>query len=106
MDLASILASLLAQKSDQSAPSGPAPFGMAPEPDMLERLARAFHGGRDHGQRAFYNQTRAGLYNSDTAPPDANPYGGIGSSLNTRRALQGYEAQAIEDAILRMRGLK
>jgi hypothetical protein len=70
------------------------------EPGVLELLARAMHDGRDHGQRALYNQTRAGLYNSATAPNDGSTYGGVGNGLNTRRALQGYDALDISRAVL------
>ena len=70
------------------------------EPGLMEALIMAMHGGRDQGQRAFYNQTRAGLYNSATAPNDGSTYGGIGNGLNTRRALQGYDAMNISRAVL------
>jgi hypothetical protein len=69
------------------------------DPGIAERIARYLHGGRNRGQRAFYNQTRAGLHNSATAPDEGYTYGGLGHGLNTRRALQSYEAQDIERAV-------
>ncbi len=69
------------------------------DPGMIETIIMALSGGRDFAQRKFYNETRAGLNNPATAPDEGSTYGGIGSGLNARRARQGYEAQAIEDAI-------
>jgi hypothetical protein len=57
--------------------------------------------GRTTGERAFYNQTRAGLYNSDTPPDEASPIGGLGQSLKSRRESQAYESQAISAAVPR-----
>lgn len=113
MDIRSILAML------QSAPVGalnsaPAAAPAAPvqpeplPPGFLEAIAQAMHGGRDLGQRALYNTTRNGIWSSETTPADARKFdergrelpGGLFQDLNTRRAMQGYDAQAIEDAIL------
>lgn len=69
------------------------------DPGIGERIARAMHEGRNHGQRAFYNQTRAGLYRSETAPNEGYTYGGLGHGLDTRRRLQMMDAQDIEDKV-------
>ena len=71
------------------------------DPDILEQIARAMHGGRDLARRKFYNETRAGLLNSETAPERGHTYGGTGLDLDTRRRLQMYEAQ---DIARRVRG--
>lgn len=70
-------------------------------PDMVERASRFLSNGRDRGQRALYNDTRAGLWNSATAPDEGSTYGGLGAGLNERRRHDMFEAQSIAD---RMRG--
>lgn len=62
-----------------------------------ERVSRFLSGGRDLGQRAFYNATRAGLLNPNTPPDDASPMGGLGTSLKNRRIDQAYQSQEIEN---------
>lgn len=71
----------------------------ADDPGIMERLARWSSEGRDQGQRAFYNQTRAGLFNSETSPEHGSTYGGLGHGLDTRRQLQAYEALDIADKV-------
>lgn len=71
--------------------------GVSDEPDFLEKIARSLHEGRDLGQRTFYNRTRAGLWNSATAPEEGSTYGGLGPGLRTRRFLDTMEAQRISD---------
>lgn len=66
--------------------------------DIGERIARSMHNGRDQGQRALYNTTRNGIWSSETTPADGNPKA-LWQDLNTRRALQGFDAQRIEDKV-------
>ena len=68
------------------------------QPGVGERLARVMSGGRALPDRKFYEVTRAGLFNTDTPPDDAYPYGGLGRSFNQRRASNGMDALSISDA--------
>lgn len=65
--------------------------------NLAENISRALNGGRDAGQRALYNQTRAGLWNSETDHEESGAYGGLGSGLKARRQSDMSDAQAIED---------
>lgn len=67
--------------------------------DWAERISQLVSNGRDRGHRAFYNDTRAGLLNSATAPNDGSTYGGIGQGLNARRSMQMLDAQDIADKV-------
>lgn len=69
------------------------------DPNILEQIVRTMHGGRDLARRKFYNETRAGLLNSETAPEHGSTYGGVGHGLDTRRRLQMYEAENIARAV-------
>lgn len=69
------------------------------EPSLSERISRIVNSGRDQGHRAFYNETRAGLWNPNTAPEHGSSYGGAGLDLDTRRQLQMHDAQGIEDKV-------
>lgn len=114
MDIRSILAMMKTgpvgalNSAAAAPPSELIPAPMSVPPGFLEALAMAMNGGRDNGQRAFYNATRDGIWSSETTPADTKKYddhgremlGGLFQDLNTRRSLQGYDAQAIEDAIL------
>lgn len=68
-------------------------------PGIGETIARFMSGGRDQGQRALYNATRAGAYNSATVPDEAGAYGGLLPSLKTQRTNSMGEAQGIADRI-------
>lgn len=63
--------------------------------NLMENFARAVSGGRDFAQRKFYNDTRAGLLNSNTAPEEGSTYGGIGRGLRERRQSDMLDAEAI-----------
>jgi len=71
------------------------------EVSMGEKIARYLNGGRDLGQRAFYNQTRAGLWNPNAPPDDAYPMGGLSPSLKERRLSNMIDAVNISDAVPR-----
>jgi hypothetical protein len=73
--------------------------GVDDDPGLVERAARALHSGRDLARRKLYNQTRAGLFNSRTAPEHGATYGGLGLDLGTRRRLDMSEAQSIADKV-------
>lgn len=64
-------------------------------PSIGERVARAVSGGRNFGERALYNDTRAGLLNSNTASEDGPTYGGIGRGLRDRRNSDMLDAEMI-----------
>jgi hypothetical protein len=66
---------------------------------LLEKAAATISGGRDRPRRVFYNQTRAGLLNSDYAPQDKATYGGIGNSRDDKTFLQGMDAVHISEAV-------
>jgi len=66
-----------------------------------EKIARYLNGGRDFGQRAFYNQTRAGLWNPNAPPDEASPMGGLGQSLKTRRLSNMIDAVKISKEVPR-----
>lgn len=107
MDKEQLIQLLMSQSAPQNqAPvdatqgaAGPAPVDDPNDPGVLERISRALSGGRDFAQRAFYNQTRAGLYNSATAPEDGSTYGGIGNGLAARRRLNALDAEIISRAL-------
>lgn len=82
-----------ASKADKYADGGSVGLG--------EKIARYLNGGRDEGQRAFYNQTRAGLWNPNAPPDDAYPMGGLGRSLKERRSENMRDAVNISDAVPR-----
>lgn len=69
------------------------------EPDLLERVVRATHGGRDLGQRAFYNATRAtgadGLKGVFLGQTESEP------NLTRRRKRNAWDAEAIDRAVPR-----
>lgn len=71
-----------------------------------EWVARLMSGGRDMGQRAFYNDTRAGLLNPATAPEQGSTLGGLGLGLADRRALDMGEAQRVADQVRRLQIVK
>jgi hypothetical protein len=65
---------------------------------MAGRLAK-YMTGRDFAQRAFYNDTRAGLANPAMAPEVGSPYGGLGFGLADRRQADMNQAQIIDYAV-------
>lgn len=77
--------------------AGYAGGGAPDDPGFVENIARSMHGGRDRGQRAFYNATRNGIYTSETAPADGGHPDAMFQDLNTRRDMQRFEAQKIGD---------
>ena len=64
---------------------------------LLEYAAQLISSGRNLGQRALYNTTRSGLFNPNTVPEGAYPYGGAGRSLKERREQSMSEAVSISN---------
>lgn len=63
--------------------------------DIVEQ-AVTWMTGRTRANRAFYNETRAGLLNPNAPPDEASPMGGLGRSLKSRRQEQMMEAERID----------
>lgn len=77
---------------------GYADGGSVDDPDIMERFARSIHKGRDLGQRALYNRTRAGIWTSDTRPENSNP-DALLQGLSQIRKADGIASQNIEDHV-------